>query len=433
MSHSQSSTSSTPPTSESPDNSADNWDQSAVESDRTQTKDDSPQSDQDSSDPNQYLIETWDDIEIPEKILRGIFGYGFEAPSPIQKKALGAIFSGKDVVAQAQSGTGKTAAFAIGALNKIDLSLNATQIVVLSPTKELTIQTAAVIRSLGSMMEGLRVQELFGGCASGSTNSFNRTHPHIICGCPGKVYDMISRHQLSCHQISMIILDEADELLSSGFLDQIFNIFRYFENSIQVVLISATLPPQINDIVERLTQNPVRVEVKAEMLTLQGIEQYYVKVDDDMQKYETVKHIFGFISLSQSIIYCNSIKRVTDLYDAMKDDGFPVCCLHSGMDREERADAFNQFKTGAKRVLISSNVTARGIDIQQVSTVINFDIPRDVHTYLHRIGRSGRWGRKGVGINFVCRDDVHAVKNIEAHYQTQMVEMPDNLENLQKC
>ena len=174
-------------------------------------------------------------------------------------------------------------------------------------------------------------------------------------------------------------------------------------------------------------RSPVRICVKREQLTLEGISQYYIAVDDDRQKYATLKHFFSFINLSHTIIYCNSIKRVQDLYEAMIEDEFPVCRIHSSMERNEREKAFNDFKNGNSRVLISSNVTARGIDIQQVSVVINFDLTKDVHTYLHRIGRSGRWGRKGVGINFITRRDVSKLKEIEEHYSTQISEMPGEL------
>ena len=189
---------------------------------------------------------------------------------------------------------------------------------------------------------------------------------------------------------------------------------------------SATMPPELNALTEKFMRNPVKILVKTDLLTLEGIAQYKIVIDDDPQKYATLKDIYSIISMSQCIIYCNSVKRVTSLYDAMKQDEFPVCCIHSSMEKEDRASAYDDFKTGKHRVLISSNVTARGIDIQQVSTVINFDIPKDVNTYLHRIGRSGRWGRKGIGINFVTRRDIRKIKDIEEHYNTQIPDLPAN-------
>lgn len=381
-----------------------------------------------------YEINSWDELDMSPDILRGIYAYGYENPSHIQKKAIKPIILGKDIIAQAQSGTGKTAAFSVGALAVVDLHENTTQVLMLSPTRELSVQTANVVKSLGEMMEGLRVQTLFGGQSIDDSNSIfsKKTAPHIICGCPGRVYDMMRRDTITTKKIKLLVIDEADELLSAGFKEQIYNIFQYFNNDIQVALFSATLHDNIYAITDKIMRNPVKISVKTEQLTLEGISQYFVAVDDDRQKYATLKDIFGFISLSQCIIYCNSVKRVSDLYEAMREDDFPVCRIHSSMDKADRDAAFTEFKVGSCRVLISSNVTARGIDVQQVSTVINFDVPKDVHTYLHRIGRSGRWGRKGVGINFITRRDVPKLKEIEEYYECEIQEMPANVEVLHK-
>lgn len=381
-----------------------------------------------------FEISNFDELEnIDKNILRGIYSYGFEQPSPIQRKAIKPIVARRDIIAQAQSGTGKTAAFSIGALSLVDLKDNNTQILVLSPTRELTTQTAKVMSSIGSMMDGLRVQTYFGGSSMDEQSGFlKKSAPHIICGCPGRVFDMMRRGNITSKTIKLIILDEADEMLSQGFKEQVYNIFQYFNNDIQVALFSATLSEQIQPIINQIMRNPVKITMRAEMLTLDGISQFFVAVEDDRQKYSILKDTFSAISLSQCIIYCNSVKRVSDLYEAMREDGFPVCCVHSNMENKERDTAFNEFKTGSCRVLISSNVTARGIDVQQVSTVINFDVPKDVHTYLHRIGRSGRWGRKGVGINFITRRDIPKLKEIEEYYACEINEMPSNFDFNQK-
>jgi translation initiation factor 4A len=384
-------------------------------------------------DYSQYEIKSWDEIDMNPNILRGIFSHGFEKPSPIQQKAILPIIKGRDIIAQAQSGTGKTATFTIGALSLLDLNKSSTQILILSPTRELAEQTSCVIKSIGSMMTGLRLQTLFGGSHVEDVSLFsNKNIPHIICGCPGKVYDMMRRDRIDTKNIRLVVLDEADEMLSSGFKEQVYNIFQYLNNDIQVALFSATMPSHLTSIVQKIMRNPVKICVKSEMLTLEGISQFYVAVDDDKQKYATLKHIFSFLSVSQCIIYCNSVKRVIDLYEAMKEDSFPVSCIHSNMDKSERHKSFNDFRCGSSRVLISSNVTARGIDIQQVSIVINFDLPKCIHTYLHRIGRSGRWGRKGVGINFITRRDIYKMKEIEQHYACEVRELPNNLDFLNK-
>jgi translation initiation factor 4A len=378
-------------------------------------------------------INSWEDLEISSDLLRGIYSYGFERPSPIQSKAIVPIMKGKDVIAQAQSGTGKTAAFSVGALSLVDLSKSETQILIMSPTRELTKQISLVISSIGSMMNGLSVYTLVGGSSiDEDANKLKNSPPHVIVGCPGRVYDMIRRGNIKAKNIKLVVLDEADEMLSSGFKEQVYNIFQTFSNDIQVALFSATLPEYISNITSKFMRDPINIFVKTEALTLEGISQYFVAVDDDKQKYLAMKDLYSYISLSQCIIYCNSIKRVIDLHDAMIEDGFPVCCIHSNMDKSARDVAFADFRNGKYRVMISSNVTARGIDIQQISVVINFDIPKCVHTYLHRIGRSGRWGRKGVGINFITRRDVSKLKEIEQHYDTQITELPGNFEQLFK-
>ena len=378
-----------------------------------------------------FEINNFDELEglIDSNILRGIYSYGFEKPSPIQKKSIKPLISGRDTIAQAQSGTGKTAAFSVGILSKIDLTENNTQALILSPTKELSTQTAKVLSNIGSMMVGLRVQTLFGGSSLDDYSGFlKKDSPHIICGCPGRVYDMMRRGNITTNKIKIVVLDEADEMLSQGFKEQVYDIFQYFNSDIQVALFSATLSPQIQPIIDKIMRNPIKITMKTEMLTLEGISQFFVAVEDDRQKYLILKDTFSAISVSQCIIYCNSVKRVADLYDAMREDGFPVCCIHSSMEPKERDAAFTEFKVGSCRVLISSNVTARGIDVQQVSTVINFDIPKDVHTYLHRIGRSGRWGRKGVGINFITRRDIPKISEIEQYYACEIKEMPSNFD-----
>jgi superfamily II DNA/RNA helicase len=372
-------------------------------------------------------IENWDDLNIDNSLLRGIYAYGFEKPSPIQRKAITPILQKRDIIAQAQSGTGKTATFTIGALASIRLEERITQVIILSPTRELTKQTANVATQLGSMMTNLKIHVLVGGGSiDEDIRQLKNDPPHLVVGCPGRVFDMIRRNAIQTKNVHLVVLDEADEMFSMDFKEQIYNIFQHFNSNIQVALFSATLPPYIDTITSKLMRDPVRISVKAEQLTLEGISQFYVAIDDDRQKYATLKDLYSYVSMSQCIIYCNSLNRVSELYDAMIEDGFPVCCIHSGMEKKDRENAFSDFRTGKFRVLISSNVTARGIDIQQVSVVINFDVPKCVHTYLHRIGRSGRWGRKGMAINFVTRGDIHLMKAIENHYKIKIDELPSS-------
>lgn len=375
-------------------------------------------------------FDKWEDLEnvISENLMRGIYAYGFDSPSLIQRKALLTIFDKKDIIAQAQSGTGKTGVFTIGVLQKVNTEINKTQAMILAPTRELAKQIYDVITSIGALIKNIRFHLLIGGTSTDEDSHQLKTiMPHIIVGCPGRVYDMMRRNNIISKDINLLVLDEADEMLSVGFKDQIYNIFQYLNPDIQVGLFSATMPNELQSLTDKFMRNPVRILVKSEMLTLEGIKQYYVALNDDTQKYETLKDIFNIISMSQCIIYCNSIKRVMDLTDAMINDGFPVCCIHSNMDKSKRDEAYADFKAGKHRVLISSNVTSRGIDVQQVRTVLNFDLPKCVFNYLHRIGRSGRWGRKGTAINFVTRWDIKTMKDTERHYQTVIEELPANI------
>jgi translation initiation factor 4A len=280
----------------------------------------------------------------------------------------------------------------------------------------------------GSKSGGLRVKTMIGGTSiRDDVQELRQTAPHVVVGTVGRVYDMITKGHLVIKDLKIFILDEADEMLSRGFGDHIKQMFQnYFSSDIQVALFSATLPPEIISISEQFMITPNKITMKPAELNLKCIQQFYVAVQDDSMKFEVLKDLFSVISTSKCIIYCNSVNRVKELYFYMAKEGFSVCNIHSSMEKSEREQVFFQFRHGDHRVLISSDVTARGIDIQQVSTVINFDIPRCVHTYLHRIGRSGRWGRKGFAINFVTKTDIMEMRKIEAHYDISIQELPNN-------
>ena len=377
----------------------------------------------------EYLdIDKWDDMEIKPELLRGIYSYGYEIPSPIQRKAIQPMLDKRDLIAQAQSGTGKTATFTIGSLMTVDNSLSNAQVICLSPTRELSTQIYTVFKGLSEFMTNISIHTFVGGTpVSENIQTIKQKRPHIVIGTPGRVFDLIRRRALNCSHIKQLVLDEADELLSQGFDEQIRSIFQCLPDSVQTCIFSATLPKHVFMITDRFMRNPVNITVKAEQLTLEGISQYYIAIENDVQKYETLVDLYSRFSVSHCIIYTNTIKRVSDLYDAMTSDGYPVCCIHSDMSVNDRETSLAKFRSGQHRVLISSNLTARGIDVQQVSCVINFDIPRDVSTYLHRIGRSGRWGRKGVGINLITEKDVSKMRSIESYYRTQIEEMPADI------
>ena len=370
------------------------------------------------------IIKNWDDLNLKNDLLRGIYSYGFEKPSEIQQLAIYPIVQKKDVIAQAQSGTGKTGTFSISTLQTIDTDINECQAVIIAPTRELVSQISGVVEKLGTFMENLKVKTLVGGTSvSDDINALKNNTPQVVVGTPGRIFDMIRRRKLVASTVRLFILDEADEMLSYGFQEQIQTIFQYFNENVQTAIFSATMPDEIIDITKKFMNDPVKLTMKAETLSLDGIEQFFVATMNEDDKYNWLNGLFNKMNLTSTIIFVNDIQKVIDLHHRMLQDGFPVCHIHSSLTKEQRTETIDEFKQNKYHIMISSNLTARGIDIQQLNMVINYDIPNDVHTYLHRIGRSGRWGRKGTAINFVCLKDVQRMKRIETHYKINISEL----------
>lgn len=410
-------------------------------------------------------ISAWDELDIDPNIIRSIYNYGFERPSPIQAKAIRPFVHKRDMIIQAQSGTGKTGTFVIGALTMLQKYLEEEEekkkqaaaaasssssssrtvrnfsakttgpyILILAPTGELVQQSAMVMEKLSQFMEpSVIVKTLVGGTSvTSDLEYFKSNSPHVVIGCPGRVFDLMNRHKqsngiagMSSKNLRLLILDEADALLNATLILQIQDIFSFLSLDIQTVLVSASFKEEIRQIMTRFMRPPVvEILVKQEQLTLEGIKQYVLAIEDDRMKYDTLKDLYANIMVSQCIIFCNSVKRVDFLSQCLTEDGFSVSSLHGRMEKVQRDQALTDFRTGVSRILISSDVTARGIDVQQVGIVINFDIPNCESTYLHRIGRSGRWGRKGIAINFATRNDVNQLRNIETFYQTEIQDFP---------
>ena len=385
----------------------------------------------DVNEKQEKIIDTWDELNLKDDILRGIFRYGFEKPTPIQGLAIPPITNFKDTIAQAKSGSGKTGSFIISALQNLDIKNHSTQALIIAPTRELVKQISTVANNLSGLMDSIKIKTLVGGSSvNEDSNYLKNNYPHIIVGTIGRIYDMVRRKNIDTYTIKLLILDEADEMLSKGFKNQIYDLFQFLPENMQVALFSATFSKEIINLTEKFMKDPIKIMLKPEELTLDCIQQYYIALRDDSDKYDTLKDLFSILEVQQSIIYVNTIKRVNDLYNAMIDENFPVCYIHSNMEKAQREEALSKFRSGNFRVLISSGITARGIDIQQVSTVINFDITKDVHTYLHAIGRSGRYGRKGLAINFVTKYDIDIMKKIEKHYDINIPELPANFKNL---
>jgi len=374
-------------------------------------------------------IDTFDGMEIPEELLRGIYAYGFEKPSAIQQRAIKPTTLGRDLIAQAQSGTGKTATFAIGTLAKLDAKLRECQALILAPTRELAQQIQKVVIALGDYMD-IQVHACVGGTAVRDDIRTLQAGVHIVVGTPGRVYDMINRRALRLDSIRQFFLDEADEMLSRGFKDQIYDIFKFLPESVQVCLFSATMPLDVLEVTQRFMRDPVRILVKKDELTLEGIKQFYIAVEREEWKLDTLCDLYETLTITQAIIYCNTRRKVDWLQEHMQERDFTVSCMHGDMDQRERDIIMREFRSGSSRVLITTDLLARGIDVQQVSLVINFDLPTNRENYIHRIGRSGRFGRKGVAINFLTEGDVRYLRDIEQFYQTEITEMPMNAADL---
>ncbi|KAI9144798.1 ATP-dependent RNA helicase FAL1 [Paraphysoderma sedebokerense] len=375
------------------------------------------------------VVPTFDAMGLKEDLLRGIYAYNFEKPSAIQQRAIAQIMKGRDVIAQAQSGTGKTATFSIGVLQSIDTAIRETQALVLAPTRELATQIQSVLLALGDYMN-VQVHACIGGTSVGEDIRKLDHGQHVVAGTPGRVFDMIKRRNLRTRHIKMLVLDEADELLNQGFKDQIYDIYRYLPPNTQVVIVSATLPYEVLEMTQKFMTEPVRVLVKRDELTLEGIKQFFVAVEREEWKFDTLCDLYDTLTITQAVIFCNTRRKVDWLTEKMREANFTVSSMHGDMPQKERDAIMNEFRQGSSRVLITTDVWARGIDVQQVSLVINYDLPTNRELYIHRIGRSGRFGRKGVAINFVKSDDVKILRDIEQYYSTQIDEMPMNVTDL---
>lgn len=375
------------------------------------------------------VVESFDNMNLREELLRGIYAYGFEKPSGIQQRAIIPLSKGHDVIAQAQSGTGKTATFTVGILERLDLTNPECQALILAPTRELAQQIQKVVTTIGDYLN-VKCHSCIGGTLVRDDIVKLQSGVHVVVGTPGRVYDMLCRRVLRADTIKMFVLDEADEMLSRGFKDQIYDIFTTLPESVQVGLFSATMPTDALEITQKFMNNPIRILVKKDELTLEGIKQFFINVEREEWKLDTLSDLYETLNITQAVIFCNTRRKVDWLTGKMREKDFTVSSTHGDISQQERDVIMNEFRTGSSRVLITTDLLARGIDVQQVSLVINYDLPRNLENYIHRIGRSGRFGRKGVAINFVTGDDGKTLKELEQFYNTQIEEMPASVADL---
>jgi translation initiation factor 4A len=371
------------------------------------------------------VIPSFDDMPLHQNLLRGIYSYGFEKPSAIQQRAIAPFIRGGDIIAQAQSGTGKTGAFSIGLLQRVDFRTRSLQALVLSPTRELAVQTFDVISAIGEYLaEGQPFCHTFVG-GTNVQQDLKKLQGGVIVavGTPGRVADVIKRGALRTESLRVLVLDEADEMLSQGFSEQIYEIFKFLPRDIQVALFSATIPDDVLELSKKFLRNPTRILVKRESLTLDGIKQFYVAVEEDY-KIDTLMDLYESVSIAQSVIFANTRRKVDFISEKLNSHNHTVSSMHAEMGKGDREKVMAMFRSGSSRVLVTTDLVARGIDVHHVNIVVNYDLPISKESYLHRIGRGGRYGRKGVAINFVAQKDVDMLKELEAHYHTQIEELP---------
>tara|TARA_B100001093_G_scaffold499060_1_gene547908 strand:- start:1261 stop:2472 length:1212 start_codon:yes stop_codon:yes gene_type:complete len=372
---------------------------------------------------------SFDELEINPHILRGIYAMGFEYPSAIQRLAIRPMLDKHDLIAQAQSGTGKTATFLIGALQKVDKQLKKPQVIVLCPNRELAQQIYYNLEGLNQYYK-IQIALIMGGTLVDDNFKILDSGAQFIIGTPGRVYDMMKRYVLKTTDVKCFVMDEADEMLSKGFKDQIYEIFQFIPKEAQICIFSATLPPPALELTEKFMKSPNKILVKTDEITLEGIKQYYLGVQHENWKTATLFDLYDNLSMKQTIIFCNSKRKAEWLKEQLTAENFTVSCIHSDLTQVVRDKTMKSFRLGTSRILIATDVIARGIDIQQVEIVINFDLPREIETYIHRIGRSGRFGRKGIAINFVTQKEYSQMQRIEQHYHTEITPLPENIKEL---
>lgn len=371
----------------------------------------------------------FEQMGLKESILRGIYAYGFEHPSKIQSLAICPIIKGGDIIAQAQSGTGKTGTFVISTLERVDESIEGTQCIIVSHTRELAIQTQKVALALSHYTK-INFVLCIGKTNIQDARRELKNGPTVANGTPGRILDMINRKYLLTDKVKMLVLDEADEMLSSSFREQVKSIILSLPEDVQICIFSATMPQEALEITTRFMINPTRILVKHDELTLEGIKQFYVNVRENQYKFLTLCDIYQNLSIAQSIIFVNTKKCAEILNKKLTEKGFTVSMIHSEMEQTERTEIMTNFRAGSTRILISTDLLARGIDVHQVSLVINYDIPSDKECYIHRIGRSGRFGRRGRAINFATDRDLWKIEDLQRYYETQINELPENYKDV---
>jgi len=360
-----------------------------------------------------------------KELMMGLVEKGFEKPSPVQEECIPLILQGKSVIARAKNGTGKTGAFVIPTLEKIDTTKNSIQALILVPTRELALQISSIVKDLGKY---LKVESMVSTGGSSVKEDIIRLHNpvHVLVGTPGRILDLAYKKVMSLNDCNIMCLDEADKLLSVDFQPVIEKLLKLLPKERQILLFSATFPQIVKSFKDRWMEDAIIVNLMEE-LTLKGITQYYVFLEEK-QKIHCLNTLFSKLNINQAIIFCNSTLRVELLAKKIIEASYSCYYIHARMSQWDRNKVFHNFRSGNGRCLVSSDLCTRGIDIQSVNVVINFDFPKTSETYLHRIGRSGRFGHLGLAINFITQDDVENFMRIEKELNTEIQPMPKEVD-----
>lgn len=365
----------------------------------------------------------FDELDVNPQILRGIKEMGFEEATPIQSQAIPVVLSGVDVIGQAQTGTGKTAAFGIPVLQKVDPMLRKTQVLILSPTRELAIQVADEIRKLAKYMHGVKVLPVYGGQDISRQIKALKGGVQIIIGTPGRLMDHLRRKTIRPDHVHTIVLDEADEMLNMGFREDIETVLEYIPPEHQTVLFSATMPKPILDITRKYQHDAVTIKVVKKELTVANIDQYYYDVKR-RDKVDVLCRLLDYHNPKLSLVFCNTKKMVDELAGELTGRGYSAEGLHGDMKQSQRDRVMQNFRKGKTDILIATDVAARGIDVDDVEAVFNYDLPQDDEYYVHRIGRTGRAGRTGKAFSFVKGKEVYKLKDIQRYCKTKILAQP---------
>lgn len=373
---------------------------------------------------------SFEDYFLKRELLMGIYEKGFENPSPIQEESIPIALTGRDILARAKNGTGKTAAFCIPVLEKVDTSKNVIQALILVPTRELALQTSQVCKELGKHM-GVQVMVSTGGTSLRDDIVRLGATVHVVVATPGRVLDLAEKGVCKLNQCNIAVMDEADKLLSIEFQPVIEKLLSFLPNNRQICLYSATFPVTVKQFKEKFLKKPYIINLMEE-LTLKGITQYYAFVEE-RQKVHCLNTLFSKLSINQSIIFCNSVHRVELLAKKITELGYSCFYIHAKMLQSHRNRVFHDFRNGNCRNLVCSDLFTRGIDIQAVNVVINFDFPKNSETYLHRVGRSGRFGHLGLAINLITYEDRFNLYRIEQELGTEIKPIPPTIEKSLYC